>query len=174
MSLYWRRTRPTSTGSGPAMAARAASISFVRLSRPRADRIRWRAVRAIRLRPGTSRGTGYRPRGSNPVVVGTEVRRWRALVVTTVAAIVVAAGAAVVPDAAPAAAGAAPPAWQPEPATFGVGSTSNVGVTMADGTVLRVDVYYPTDRATGKPASGPFPVLLTQTPYGKESLADPY
>jgi hypothetical protein len=45
---------------------------------------------------------------------------------------------------------------------------------MADGTVLRVDVYYPTDPATGKAAAGPFPVLLTQTPYGKEALADSY
>jgi hypothetical protein len=105
--------------------------------------------------------------------VATEVRRWRALIVTTVA-VVVAAGGAAVPGALSASASAAPPAWQPEAASYGVASTSNVGVTMADGTVLRVDVDYPTDRATGKAAAGPFPVLLTQTPYGKESLADSY
>jgi predicted acyl esterase len=40
---------------------------------------------------------------------------------------------------------------------------------MSDGTVLRVNVIYPTDPKTGKIARGPFPVLLTQTPYGKGS-----
>src|SRR5439155_9746802 len=34
-------------------------------------------------------------------------------------------------------------------------------------TVLRANVIYPTDPATGQPAAGPFPVILTQTPYGK-------
>ena len=47
------------------------------------------------------------------------------------------------------------------------GLTSNVPVTMADGTVLRADVHFPTDRGTAAPAPGPFPVLLAQTPYGK-------
>ncbi len=105
------------------------------------------------------------------MVVGIEVRRWRALAVGAAVAV---AGAAAVPGAASAAGGAAPPAWQPEQPTYGVGSTTNVGVTMADGTVLRADVYYPTDRSTGKAVTAQFPVLLTQTPYGKESLADPY
>lgn len=71
-----------------------------------------------------------------------------------------------------AAVGAAPaPAapWQPEPERYGVGVRQNVGVTMADGTVLRADVYFPTVRATGAAAAGPFPVILTQTPYGKGS-----
>ena len=58
-------------------------------------------------------------------------------------------------------------AWQPGPAVYGVGETSNVPVTMADGTVLRADIYFPTDRGTSAPAPGPFPVLLVQTPYGK-------
>src|SRR5205823_5021314 len=40
---------------------------------------------------------------------------------------------------------------------------------MRDGTVLRVNVIYPTDPKTGKVANGRFPVLLTQTPYGKGS-----
>ena len=36
-------------------------------------------------------------------------------------------------------------------------STDDVPVTMADGTVLRADVIYPTDPATGQPAAGPVP-----------------
>jgi hypothetical protein len=39
---------------------------------------------------------------------------------------------------------------------------------MRDGTVLRANVYYPTDHKTRKEASGRFPVVLTQTPYGKD------
>jgi putative CocE/NonD family hydrolase len=58
--------------------------------------------------------------------------------------------------------------WSPEPATFAVGETKNLPVTMADGTVLRADFYYPT--SGGRPAPGPFPVLMTQTPYGKSTL----
>lgn len=58
-------------------------------------------------------------------------------------------------------------AWQPGPARYAVGVDRNVAVTMADGTVLRVDVHHPVDRASGLPAEGPFPVILTQTPYGK-------
>jgi putative CocE/NonD family hydrolase len=46
----------------------------------------------------------------------------------------------------------------------------NLGVTMSDGTGLRVNVYYPA--TGGKPARGPFPVLLTQTPYGKDAVGD--
>jgi putative CocE/NonD family hydrolase len=40
---------------------------------------------------------------------------------------------------------------------------------MSDGTVLRVDVSFPTDLRTRRAASGHFPVILTQTPYGKSS-----
>jgi len=58
-------------------------------------------------------------------------------------------------------------AWTPGPAIYDVGEISNVPVTMADGAVLRADVFYPVDRATKKAAAGPFPVILTQTPYGK-------
>jgi hypothetical protein len=36
---------------------------------------------------------------------------------------------------------------------------------MSDGTILKVDVAYPTDLATGARAPGPFPILLNQTPY---------
>ena len=57
--------------------------------------------------------------------------------------------------------------WQPEPATYGVAQQRDVPVRMADGTVLRADIATPADPATGRPAAGRFPVLLTQTPYGK-------
>ena len=57
--------------------------------------------------------------------------------------------------------------WQPDPAVYGTTSQNDIPVTMSDGTVLRVNVIYPTDPKTGQIASGPFPVLLTQTPYGK-------
>ncbi len=40
---------------------------------------------------------------------------------------------------------------------------------MPDGTVLRANVYYPA--VDGHAAPGPFPVLLPQTPYGKDSVA---
>ena len=32
-----------------------------------------------------------------------------------------------------------------------------------------MDIHYPTDPATGEPAAGPFPVLLSMTPYGKKA-----
>jgi len=57
--------------------------------------------------------------------------------------------------------------WSPGPERYGVGKTLDQPVTMADGTVLRADVYYPTDPQTKQRAAGRFPVVLTQTPYGK-------
>ena len=57
-------------------------------------------------------------------------------------------------------------AWSPGPARYGLGVTENVPVTMADGTVLRADVNFPAN-SDGSPAAGAFPVILTQTPYGK-------
>jgi uncharacterized protein len=57
--------------------------------------------------------------------------------------------------------------WTPENAVYGTTSTDDVPVTMSDGTVLRANVIYPTDPLTGKIANGPFPVILSQTPYGK-------
>jgi len=59
-------------------------------------------------------------------------------------------------------------AWQPEPATYGVAEQHNVPVQMSDGTVLRADVYSPAG-ADGTPAKGPFPVVMTQSPYGKDA-----
>lgn len=65
---------------------------------------------------------------------------------------------------------ATPSQWTPEVATYGVGEIANIPVTMSDGTVLRADEFYPTT-ASGAPANGPFPVLLTQVPYGKDTPA---
>ncbi|TMK42583.1 MAG: CocE/NonD family hydrolase [Actinobacteria bacterium] len=64
-------------------------------------------------------------------------------------------------------------AWSPEPPRYGVAKQTGVPVAMADGTVLRADVYSPTDPATGQPASGPFPVIMVQTPYGKDTVGAP-
>jgi uncharacterized protein len=61
--------------------------------------------------------------------------------------------------------------YQPGPAKYGVGKTVDQPVTMRDGTVLRADVYYPTD-SSGKQAPGKFPVVLTLTPYGKGVAGD--
>ena len=55
--------------------------------------------------------------------------------------------------------------WAPEAPQYGVLATENVLVPMRDGVNLTVDVYYPSDPATGLRAAGPFPALLTQTPY---------
>jgi len=59
-----------------------------------------------------------------------------------------------------------------------VALTSDVMVPMRDGVRLATDVYRPA--RDGKPISGPFPVILERTPYGKTvvsrselSLADP-
>jgi predicted acyl esterase len=62
--------------------------------------------------------------------------------------------------------------WTPQAATYGTGSLRDLPVTMADGTVLRVDVYFPTTAGTTTPANGLFPVLLQQTPYGKAFIVD--
>lgn len=58
--------------------------------------------------------------------------------------------------------------WTARPATYGVAKQSNVPITMDDGTVLEANVLRPAD-ASGNPAKGTFPVLLTQTPYNKEA-----
>lgn len=61
------------------------------------------------------------------------------------------------------------PEWTPPPATYGVGVRHNVAVPMSDGVELRADIHYPTVPETGQPAQGPFPVLLSITPYGKKA-----
>ncbi|WP_102143588.1 CocE/NonD family hydrolase [Mycobacterium hubeiense] len=61
------------------------------------------------------------------------------------------------------------PPWTPGPARYGVGVRHNVAVPMSDGVNLRADIHYPTVPETGEPATGPFPVLVSMTPYGKKA-----
>jgi uncharacterized protein len=61
---------------------------------------------------------------------------------------------------------AAGSSWTPEPASYGTNSINDIAIKGAGGTTIRVDEIYPTT-ASGQPAKGPFPVLLTMTPYGK-------
>jgi uncharacterized protein len=56
--------------------------------------------------------------------------------------------------------------WTPEQAIYGTASINDIKVKGAGGTTIRVNEIYPTT-ASGQPAKGPFPVLLTMTPYGK-------
>jgi putative CocE/NonD family hydrolase len=56
--------------------------------------------------------------------------------------------------------------WKPGKAIYGTASTNDIAIPGADGTTIRVNEIYPTT-AAGQPAKGPFPVLLTMTPYGK-------
>lgn len=56
--------------------------------------------------------------------------------------------------------------WTPDPASYDVGKTANVAVTMPDGVNLQADIYYP--MKNGERAAGEFPVILTQTPYGRQ------
>jgi uncharacterized protein len=65
-----------------------------------------------------------------------------------------------------AASAAAGSRWKPEKAVYGTASINDIPIKGAGGTTIRVNEIYPT-MASGKPAKGPFPVLLTMTPYGK-------
>jgi putative CocE/NonD family hydrolase len=56
--------------------------------------------------------------------------------------------------------------WKAEKAIYGTASRNDLTVRGAGGTKIRVNEIYPTT-ASGKAAKGPFPVLLTMTPYGK-------
>ncbi len=56
--------------------------------------------------------------------------------------------------------------WTPEKAVYGSASRNDIAVKGAGGTTIRVNEIYPTT-ASGQPAKGAFPVLLTMTPYGK-------
>ncbi len=57
--------------------------------------------------------------------------------------------------------------WRPERAIYGTASHDNIAIKGAGGTTIRVNEIYPT--TDGKPAKGPFPVIMTMTPYGKGS-----
>jgi hypothetical protein len=56
--------------------------------------------------------------------------------------------------------------WTPENAVYGTASINDIPVAGAAGTTIRVNEIYPT-LASGAPAPGKFPVLMTMTPYGK-------
>ncbi len=58
--------------------------------------------------------------------------------------------------------------WTPPAAGYAASAPVHTTVTMDDGVKIAVEVVYPTDPATGARASGPFPVLLTQNPYGAQ------
>jgi len=65
------------------------------------------------------------------------------------------------------AASAAPSStWTPESAVYGTASVNDIAIAGAGGTTIRVNEIYPT-LASGAPAPGKFPVLMTMTPYGK-------
>ena len=67
-----------------------------------------------------------------------------------------------------AAAAPAGSSYDPGPAQYGIAVTRDVAIPMRDGVVLRADIHVPTIPATGLPAPGPFPVILSETPYGKQ------
>ncbi len=56
--------------------------------------------------------------------------------------------------------------WTPEGAVYGTASVNDIAIPGAGGTPIRVNEIYPTS-ASGAPAPGKFPVLMTMTPYGK-------
>lgn len=60
--------------------------------------------------------------------------------------------------------------WQPDEPRYGFEVVKGLSVQMDDGVRLAADVYYPTDLRAGRRARGSFPVLLEQTPYGKDHL----
>jgi predicted acyl esterase len=62
--------------------------------------------------------------------------------------------------------------WMPPAASYGTKQDLQVSVPMSDGVVLKADISYPTDPTTGNRAPGPFPVLLTQTPYASKKPTD--
>jgi putative CocE/NonD family hydrolase len=85
-------------------------------------------------------------------------QRWRRVAGALATSIIVAGACAA---AGPAAASAAE--WTPytRPAEFGTVTVKDVPITMRDGTVLRANVTKPD-------VPGRYPVLVTQTPYGKD------
>jgi uncharacterized protein len=109
---------------------------------------------ATTSQPETSQPTTSQPETSQPTTSQPETSQPAA--VQSPAAPAIALGGM---------AGSGVPQSQP---IYGATEVRNIPVTMKDGTVLRVNVYYPTDPQTGQQAAGPFPVLLTQTPYGKD------
>jgi uncharacterized protein len=96
------------------------------------------------------------------------IGRWALAAAAATAVMAGTLGAQTLPSAA---APSAPASWSPQAATYGSGSELDVPVPMSDGTIIRADVYYPTVSGSTTPATGPFPVMLQQTPYGKAFIA---
>lgn len=59
-------------------------------------------------------------------------------------------------------------AWTPRPAEYGTVAETDIPIKMSDGTTLYADVIRPAGK-DGKAVPGRFPVVLTQTPYNKNS-----
>ncbi|HEV8064456.1 MAG TPA: CocE/NonD family hydrolase, partial [Acidimicrobiales bacterium] len=70
------------------------------------------------------------------------------------------------PQSVLAASAAAGSTWKPEKAVYGTASINDIVIPGAGGTSIRVNEIYPA-LASGAPAPGKFPVLMTMTPYGK-------
>lgn len=59
--------------------------------------------------------------------------------------------------------------WRPGPERYRMpAEPERETIEASDGTELAASVYYPVDRETKDPADGPFPVVLSITPYGKD------
>ncbi|MDR3415994.1 MAG: CocE/NonD family hydrolase [Nevskia sp.] len=111
------------------------------------------------------------PRGHAAVSATSFVRRARRLAALAAALLPALAApvqaASVLPTVTPQF--GVPAGWTAPPQSYGMQVQSNQKITMTDGVVLYADVYVPTDPATGKPAAGPFPVIVTEAPYGKNN-----
>lgn len=62
--------------------------------------------------------------------------------------------------------------WTVSEAMYGTVVESNVQIAMSDGVVLVGDVSYPAELGSNRRATGEFPVILTQNPYGAGFGAD--
>ncbi|MFJ4787732.1 CocE/NonD family hydrolase [Streptomyces sp. NPDC088794] len=96
--------------------------------------------------------TGRRSRATRPIAV---------LASSSAALVLVVAG-----QTATTSRPAAASTWQPPAATYTASQPVHTTVAMDDGVKISVEVVHPTDPSTGERAAGPFPVLLTQNPYG--------
>ncbi|MFB8002813.1 CocE/NonD family hydrolase [Nocardia sp. NPDC056000] len=92
------------------------------------------------------------------------------LVVTVVLAVLPSGRAQAAPilgPALPAPAGFGLPAgYVPSPSPYQTGYDIAQNVRMSDGVELHASIRYPLDPVTQQPAKGPFPVVLSVTPYG--------
>src|SRR5207249_855039 len=64
--------------------------------------------------------------------------------------------------------------WTVPTPTYGTVIKTDIEIAMSDGVVLVGDVSYPADLASGGRASGEFPVILTQNPYGSALFGPQY